>query len=76
MQRKRLYLFAGSLALLFLTVPWFFTEEEPSLILGYPVWAAWAIGSSLVYACAIAFFLGKYWNLAAGSDDETEDPAP
>lgn len=68
--RSKGTLFLISLVALVFTVPWFFTNPESSeghvaTILGFPVWAFYAVVSSFLYACLISWCLGRYWDLAA-----------
>ena len=70
MNRPLLYIL--TILALALTVPWFFSGDSDKRILGFPVWAAWAVGASALYAVLIAFLIGRYWDLSAGGEDEKE----
>ncbi len=68
--RRKATLFVITLTALVFTVPWFFIETEASTgpvvtIVGFPLWAFYAVVSSFLYACLISFCLGRYWDLAA-----------
>lgn len=62
----RALLYTTILFMILATVPWWFTEETEGRILGLPVWAAYTVMVSLVYAVVISWFVGKFW-------DEGED---
>lgn len=70
MTRTLLY-FLTILALA-LTVPWFFVGDSEARLLGFPIWAAYAVGASFLYAVVISFCIGKYWDLSAGEEDGDE----
>ena len=58
------------MAVLLLTVPWFFTGEEQHVIAGLPVWALYTILATAAYAVIVAYMLKRFWRLMAGSDGE------
>ena len=68
MNRPLLYLL--TILALALTVPWFFTGDSEARLLGFPLWAAWAVGASFIYAVVIAICIGRYWDLSAGEEEE------
>jgi len=70
---NRLLLYFLTLLALAMTVPWFFTGNSDARILGFPIWAAWAVGASAVYAAVIAFCIGKYWDLSAGDEEDGDE---
>ncbi|MDP6726010.1 MAG: hypothetical protein QF847_02000 [Candidatus Marinimicrobia bacterium] len=49
-----------SISALVLTVPWWFTESNRT-ILGLPEWAFYAVFTATIYSIIIAYVLGKYW---------------
>lgn len=68
MTRVRLTLL--SLALLALTTPvWF---RGTNLVFGFPSWSLAVFAGAILYACGIAWLLGRYWSLAAGDDASGE----
>ncbi len=56
--------------LLILTVPWWFTESSDSQIMGMPVWAAYSLGMSVIFALVVALLLKCFWRLSAGEDSD------
>ena len=72
MIRSKGALYTYSLLALVFTVPWFFLPDErlPALILGFPTWALYAVVASALYACSIAYCLGRHWELSAGGDED------
>lgn len=73
MTKRRL--FTITLALMAATAPWPFSGDSGSLVWGLPPWTVYVVGMTVVYAAAIAFFLGRYWHVsAAGSEDERAEP--
>ena len=69
--RIRLWVILTEALLLFLAVPWFFTESSQSQFLGLPLWAVSILLFSVLYALFVAFCLGRYWNeLEEGAIDD------
>ncbi len=61
-------------AFMVLSVPWFFTGNEPSsTVLGLPDWAAYSLGVSLLNAAVAAWLISRHWDTLAGSDDIEDD---
>ena len=58
------------LLLILLTVPWFFSGISSIIVVGFPLWALYAILATLIYAVIIAYFLEKYWSLSSGEGQE------
>ena len=54
-------------------VPWPFTESSDSRLLGLPVWAAYAVGTTALFAALVALLIGRYWELSAG-DKQNNTP--
>jgi len=54
-------------------VPWFFTDFDSRMILGFPLWALYSISTTFIYAVIIAVMLGRYWDISAGNDESEED---
>lgn len=68
MTRALLYMLIA--LLLVLTVPWFFSERTAASILGMPIWAAYSLCMSLLFALCMAVLLPRSWHLSAGDDDD------
>lgn len=77
MIRSKGALYTYTLLALFFTVPWFFMpsgeKEVPLILLGFPTWALYAVVASALYACFMAYCLGRHWDLSAGSDEDQEE---
>lgn len=56
-----------------MTVPWFFTDFNGAIILGFPAWALYSICMTVLYAVIIAVLIGRYWSVSAGDDDTEVD---
>lgn len=68
MTRFRLWLVIA--VLLIFTVPWWFTESSDSQMMGMPVWAAYSLGMSVLFAVAMVLLLKYFWRVSAGEDDD------
>jgi len=68
MTRFRLYLLIA--IMLLLTVPWWFSASTEGRVFGMPVWAAYSLGMSVLFAVVMAALLSRFWNLSAGRDDD------
>ena len=68
MTRLRLYLLIA--VMLLLTVPWWFTEVSDRHVFGMPVWAAYSLGMSVLFAVVMVALLSRFWSLSAGRDDD------
>lgn len=64
---RRIWLYAWTFTALLATVPWFFDSPEQPAIVGFPTWAAYVLVATFFYAVLIAWCLGRYWDLCAGS---------
>jgi len=56
--------------LLFLTVPWFFSAAEFVQVMGMPVWAAYSLGMSVLFALVVVLLLPRCWHLSARDDGD------
>jgi len=41
-------------------------------VAGFPLWALYALLTTMIYAIILSYFLGKYWYLSAGEEEEEE----
>ena len=71
MTRARLYALIG--LLLVLTVPWWFGSPSDSHIAGLPIWAAYSLAMSILFAVVMAVLLHRFWALSAGGEDGEGD---
>jgi uncharacterized membrane protein YhdT len=58
-----------SLTALALTVPWFFTDFNTQVFMGFPIWAVYSIFATILYAVLIAVLLGRFWDSIANEDN-------
>lgn len=54
-------------------MPWFFTDFNGAIVLGFPLWAIYSLSMTVLYAVTIAVILGRYWNDLADEDDSEEN---
>lgn len=47
------------------TVPWLFVGSDTGPLLGLPVWAAYTLIATVLFACLVAWCLGRFWDLSA-----------
>jgi hypothetical protein len=71
-------LYAVSILVMSLTVPWFFSTEPDAVTTapgaGLPLWVIYNIGASIFYAAMVAALIRWAWNTSADApDDETPD---
>ena len=50
------------IAILVFSVPWLFTSKAELNVLGLPLWAAFSFIASFIFAVAVAYVIGKYWD--------------
>jgi len=62
---SKIKLYGLNIFLLYMTVPWFFTETKMEVAGGFPHWALYTLLSSLIYAISIFYLLHKYWSISA-----------
>lgn len=68
MTKRRLY--ASSLLLLLATAPWWFGTRADAVLLGLPSWAVYSLGVTVAYAACLGVWLGRYWELSAGEEED------
>ncbi len=56
-----------------MTVPWFFTDFNGAIVLGFPLWAIYSLCMTVLYAVIIALLLGRYWKVLADENDSEEN---
>ena len=66
--RKKTVVALTILALLALTVPWFFIGAEPGSR-GLPTWAVYIMAMNVLFPIASAILLAKYWSLFEAGDE-------
>jgi hypothetical protein len=74
---RRIVVLLSPFLALFLCVPWGFVSASDQRLFGLPVWAAFALGTALLFAALTATFLGRFWDLSAsaGESDSDDDAA-
>ncbi|MCB1096313.1 MAG: hypothetical protein R3F19_01400 [Verrucomicrobiales bacterium] len=67
-------LYAVSILVMSLTVPWFFSTEPGDAMnapdAGLPLWVIYNIGASIFYAALVAALIHWAWNASAGAPEE------
>ena len=69
----KLLLYAISIVVMTLTVPWFFTTEHNATAVepgaGLPVWVWYVIGASAFYAVLVAILVHFFWGTSADHEE-------
>ncbi|MBU1099482.1 MAG: hypothetical protein KKA84_03680 [Bacteroidetes bacterium] len=66
MTKSRIYIVIS--LLLFLSVPWFFTDPIPTEIYGLPSWGFYSLSVTILFAIVTAFLINRYWEKLSDED--------
>jgi hypothetical protein len=55
-----------------MTVPWFFTDFDGKIILGFPAWALYSFLMTVLYAVIIAVLIARYWSVSSDDENDSE----
>ncbi|MCK5392522.1 MAG: hypothetical protein KAJ31_08840 [Deltaproteobacteria bacterium] len=55
-----------------MTVPWFFSDFDEAIILGFPAWALYSFLMTVLYAVIIAVLIARYWSVSADDENDNE----
>jgi hypothetical protein len=72
---RRVFILLLPLIALALSVPWPFVEATGRRLFGLPVWVIYSIAAAALFAITMAVLIGRYWEIAAGSEDDEDDDA-
>lgn len=59
MKKPAIYLLISFL--LFISVPWFFTDPTPAQVLGLPIWGFYSLSITILFAIVTSVLISKYW---------------
>lgn len=69
---KKLWIYGIPGLVLALTVPWAFTGDGGRWW-GFPGWAVYSLGASVIYAVIVSWMLGRGWEASAEGPDWWKD---